>query len=78
MKKAWLVIGLLIGLAAVPAMADWCFAVASECGATAATMVPEGGTCHSINFGFRATVIAFDSAGNVVGSDRVTCPIGPC
>jgi len=78
MKKTLLTIGLFLGLAAAPLVAtDWCVAVA-DCGAIAEAPLPPGGSCNIMIGTYQARVIVFDSAGNVVGADFATCPIGPC
>lgn len=78
MKKTLLTLGVVLGMAAAPLIAaDWCVATAG-CGATAQAQIPPGGSCSKTESEFRAMVIVFDSAGNVVDADGVFCPIGPC
>lgn len=79
MKKTMLMLVVVLGLGAIPALAtSYCVARATSCGDRVSLPVPAGGSCLAEDGPIVATVVVYDSAGNVVGGQATVCPIGPC
>lgn len=74
MKKLAMVFGFLI-LAAAPLAAGWCIASPQMCDLNASAQFPAGGSCYPYSGIFHARVVAYDSAGNIVGADAVYCGV---